>query len=388
MTDELDTWRMEPDGMVGGNRVVENTVVLTEGVATSVDGRELIVVNNAPDVTVGLGALAMMSDAEFTAKIAMLKRGQERVREIQRSLMERGDDYGVVKGIERPFLHLPGAEKLEKFYGYATEQRTERFVGDGITSPHLAYRTDSYVHLGDVSGPVVAMVSATCNSWEAKYRYVWQKALCPACQHTLIKGKLDGKLKGKFWCSQRDGGCNRTFESNDQSIAAPGKIENTDPWSLDETIMQMAQKRSYVAAVRRATGTSGIFTIDEDSPSVQAQADHSPEGSDDVAISAAPSDMTTSRGGKADQPTAIQISQLSKISKERNLGPAVIAEEIRKLGGKIDLPEGTRGEQGQALLAWINQHLTADELGSLLFLLDTPLPDPADAAAAPDKATN
>ena len=123
------------------------------------ESTDLVPVSDA-SVTVGLGALAMMSDDEFKAKIAMLKRGQERVREIQRSLMERGDDYGVVKGIDRPFLHLPGAEKLEKFYGFVTEQQTIRFIGDGVSSPHLSFRTDSTVHVGNLDGPVIAQVSA------------------------------------------------------------------------------------------------------------------------------------------------------------------------------------------------------------------------------------
>ena len=336
------------------------------------ESTDLVPVSDA-SVTVGLGALAMMSDDEFKAKIAMLKRGQERVREIQRSLMERGDDYGVVKGIDRPFLHLPGAEKLEKFYGFVTEQQTIRFIGDGVSSPHLSFRTDSTVHVGNLDGPVIAQVSAVCNSWEAKYRYTWAKAKCPKCgREDMIKGKPDGKLRGKWWCPGAKGGCNATFEAADPQIEAPGKIENPDPWSLEETLIQMSQKRSYVAAVRRATGTSGIFTIDDDSPSVQQQAE--PDRGDDERpeVENVTGQQAVQRGGRPDAPTPQQMSLLSSVSKEKKLGPDGIAAVITRLFDvPVMLPDGTRGEQGKWLWGYIEQGMSADQLGRVLETLDT-----------------
>lgn len=391
MTDELAQWRTEGDtkemDLVEAAKEVFADVMPEEMEA---EERGLITVQQPQGhhLITGMAALARMDESEFQAAMNAIERGQKRMAEFQKRAMIEGEDYGKVKGIDRPFLHLPGAEKMTLLYGLACRQEAERIIGpqeriitesgavvERYAAPPLTYHVKTYVHVGSFDGPIVAMGYGEASSWEVKYRYMWAKPACPNCgREGLVKRKSPPNLVGKWNCpSWKDmGGCNAIFEAGDPRIAG-GKIENTDPWSLAETLLQMAAKRSFVAATRRATGTSGLFTQDEDSPNVQAQADHAPDASDDVAISAAPSDMTTSRGGKADQPTAIQISLLSKISKERNLGPLVIAEEIRKLGGKIDLPEGTRGEQGQALLAWINQHLTADELGSLLFLLDTPI---------------
>ena len=88
----------------------------------------------------------------------------------------------------------------------------ERVEGDGVVAPPLAYHVRSYAHLGSFDGPVVAQGYGEANSWEPRYRYIEAKRVCPKCNHEgLIKGKIDGKLKGKWWCSARDGGCNATY---------------------------------------------------------------------------------------------------------------------------------------------------------------------------------
>lgn len=325
-------------------------------------------------VITGMAALARMDDAEYEAAIGIVTRGMERVKDFQTRAMVKGEDYGVVKGIDRPFLHLPGAEKLCLLYGLAVRQEADRITGDKDAagkwvSPPLAYHVRSYVHLGSFDGPIVGMGYGEANSWEVKYRYTWQKAKCPACSHDLVRGKPDGKLKGKYWCPSREGGCNRTFEPNDPSISMPGKVETDDPYSLAETLVQMAAKRSFVAATRRATGTSGLFTQDEDSPSVQAQAE--PESDETPAAVTAVDAGVVARGGKPEAPTAAQIAHLSKVSKEKNIGPDGIAAAIARLElGTVDLPDGTRGAKGKALLAWIEDNLTADQFGTLLHHLE------------------
>lgn len=355
-------------------------------------------------IVTGMAALARMDDAEYEAAIATVKRGLERVKDFMQRAMTDGEDYGRVKGIDRPFLHLPGAEKLCLLYGLAARQEAERVVGTkgmivrddgsethGWISPPLSYHVKTYVHLGSFDGPIVAMGYGEANSWETKYRYSWAKAKCPKCGHDLVRGKADGKLKGKWWCPSREGGCNSTYEPNDPTITPPGKVENDDPYSLAETLIQMAAKRSFVAATRRATGTSGLFTQDEDSPSVRQQSDDTPDTpAADILPEPAPADVSVSRGGKDDAPTAAQVAMLGKISKEKDLGPDRIVEYLTRLYPSIaiTLPEGDRGAKGRALLAAIQSSLTADQMGALLVLLDTGEIDPATAAQAPGEATN
>ena len=344
---------------------------------------------------VGLGALAAMDETEFNQKLEMLRRGQERLEIIVKNLLTIGIDYGRVPGITKPFLQLPGAEKLHNFYGYAVRHEVERIVGerevivasDGTQvmtekwlSAPLAFHAKSYVHLGDFDGPIVAMGYGEANAWEPKYRYIFAKATCPKCgREGLIRGKADGKLKGKWWCPSREGGCNSTFEpaatKEDGSplVALPGKIENPDPSGMAETLIQIAVKRSFVASVRRATGTSGYFTQDEDSPSVQAQSDQAPPDADEApVVTAVAAGTTVSRGGKADAPTKLQLNLLGKASKEKDLGPQGLAAVIERVTQLAPVLSGDdRPAQGRSLLAWITANLTADQLGEILHTLNT-----------------
>ena len=352
-----------------------------------IEAEERAIVTAAPQVMpqqhlmVGLGALAAMDAAEFEQKLDMLTRGQERLEAIVHRLLIKGQDYGNVPGIARPFLQLPGAEKLQNFYGYAVEQQAERVTGDGVTSAPLAYHVKSYVHLGDFNGPVVAMGYGEANSWEPKYRYVNRQPECPECGTRLIKRKSPPNLAGKWNCPTWNnmGGCNAVFEPGDTRIEQ-GKIENPDPYGLAETLIQIAAKRSFVAAIRRATGTSGYFTQDEDSPSVAAQSEGipPPEPPDQpVRVEAVTGAANVEKGGKPAAPTTEQLRHLSVLSKARDLGPQGIEAVIFKVFERDPkVPDGDRTAQSQALIAWINANLTADELGLVIQkIAEIPVPD-------------
>lgn len=340
-------------------------------------------------VVVGMGTLAAMSEEDFTAKLAIMRTGQDRIRVIMDQLLVNGEDYGKVKGIERPFLHQPGAEKLSNFYGFAVRQEAERIIGQravvkiGATeepgewlSPPLAYHVRSYVHLGSFDGPVVAMGYGEASSWEEKYRYRWAKATCPKCgREGLIKGKADGKLKGKWWCPQREGGCNSTFEAADPQIAPPAKVDNPDPHSLAETLIQMAGKRSFVASIRRATGTSGLFTQDEDSPNVQQQVAGINQEDPEPAVSTAPA-MNVGVGAKTAAPAAEQLKRLVSLSKEKDIGLPGMASLFDRLF-KIEVEETSRAVSAAA------RALTAEQLGKMLWAMETgEVPDPIEESRA------
>lgn len=315
-------------------------------------------------LVVGMGTLAAMSEEDFEAKLAVMQKGQERIRIIQDKLLIKGEDYGIVKGIERPFLHQPGAEKLANFYGFAIRQEAERLAGDGITTPPLAYHVKSYVHLGDFDGPIVAMGYGEASSWEEKYRYRWGKATCPKCgREGLIKGKADGKLKGKWWCPSKEGGCNSTFEAADQSIVQPGKVENPDPWSMAETLIQMAGKRSMVASVRRATGTSGLFTQDEDSPSVQAQVAGIAQDDPEPVIGPGPV-VTVAVGGKTEMASAEQLTRLVSLAKEKDIRKERLVDLFEVLFSR-------KVEPNSPAISAAARNLTGDEIGRMLWTMET-----------------
>jgi hypothetical protein len=333
----------------------------------------LVVAPQSNSVIVGLGALASMSDAEYEAKKLVMQRGLARVKDIQQSLMVDKEDYGKVPGIAKPFLQLPGAEKLANFYGYAVRQEADRVVrgvNDSLDVPPLAYHVRSYVHLGSFDGPVVAMGYGEANSYEEKYRWRWAKATCPpdkgGCgREGLIRGRAEGPLKGRWWCPGKEGGCNRKWEPGD--IPPPGKVENTEPYGLAETLIQIAGKRSFVASIRRATGTSGLFSQDDDLPSVQQQSADSgaPDPSvTEPVVAAAPSGVVVSVGAKSDGATEIQRKRLGEQAKAKGLNGTKMADLMNRLFGMEVEPTGAAASAAAKTLNGV-------QMGQLLMTIET-----------------
>lgn len=228
-----------------------------------------------PDQQAGTFALASMTDDEFVTRLASLKRGRDRIAQIQRELMDKDVDYGIIPGTPKPTLLKPGAEKLCDWYALRADFQPERVIGDGVTAPTLAYQTRCELHLGSLDGPVVAVGYGSANSWERKHRYRRAERACPECG---VMGALNrSKREPEFYCWTKKGGCGKTFKLNDPKIIDQplGDVENPDPWDLDTTLLKMAEKRAHVDATLRATAASGLFTQDvEDQP--RAMGDEAP----------------------------------------------------------------------------------------------------------------
>lgn len=352
-------------------------------------------------VVTGMAALAALPEEEFQAKLAVMKAGQERVRIIQRELMEDGEDYGKVSGVDRPFLHQPGAEKLGNFYGLASRHEVERVVGtrkrvtvgeittdtDEWASPPLTYIARTYVHVGDFEGPIVAEGRGECNSWEDKYRYRWSKSQCPQCGHDLMKGGANGKMAGKWFCPGFKGGCwwsvavTATNEDGTPVVKAPVRIDNPDPFGAAETLLQMAVKRSFVAAIRRATGTSGLFTQDDDVVrSMQGDDDgNAPE----PVVEPAEIGIPVQPGAKVEGQTQVQQNRLKALVQEKELTPIKIADLLTALFGI-----GLEPADGPNVSAAV-RNLNGEQTGRLIQAIETgEITDAVAEASAPSKATN
>lgn len=338
---------------------------------------------------VGVGALAAMSDEEFERNLATLQKGQERLTKLHQTLMVKGTDYGTVPGIPRPFLHKPGAEKLAQFYGLVLRFEADRIIGEWVVgadddgmavrtwlSPPLAYHVRAYAHLGSFDGPIVAQGYGEANVWEEKHRYRNEKPTCPQCGRPgLIKRVKPPALAGKWQCPGWGdfGGCGTIYEAGDPTIKSGGKIENENPYDLANTLIKMAEKRASTDVVLRATNTSGLYSQDDDSPSVQAQSAGAAGGADievptgEPPIETLKADATPQRT-KATKP---QIDELARISREKDLGPERVAEIVTRVTGQaVELPDTNRRAQSTALINVLGE-LWADDLGKVLQALTT-----------------
>jgi hypothetical protein len=222
-------------------------------------------------VIMGAAALALMSEAEFERNLAALEVARARADRIKRALMVEGADFGRVPGVEKPFLFKAGAETLDKAFGLVATFEVTRLVGTAEDQPPYSYRAHCLVHLGSSDGPVVGEGVGVCNPWESRYRYRKGGRVCPSCgAAALIRGKAE--FGGGWICWAKRGGCGAKFAAGDPAIEGQdaGATENPDPWDLENTVAKMAVKRAHVDGTIRATGTSSLFTQDEDSPAVRA----------------------------------------------------------------------------------------------------------------------
>lgn len=190
--------------------------------------------------------------------------------------LQEGRDYGApFPGGDKPTLLKPGAEKLTTFFGLTTEFDLVEKIEDWTGANHGGHPLFSYTYRTTLSrsGMKICDAVGTCNSWESKYRYRKGERSCPKCgKETIIKGKAE--YGGGFICFAKKGGCGAKFLDTDPSILNQpvGKVLNEEPYDLVNTIMKMASKRAYMAAVLIGCNASDYFTQDaedfvpEDSP--------------------------------------------------------------------------------------------------------------------------
>lgn len=277
----------------------------------SAEGREVVEYQapGAPTVHEGRGSLALLSEDEFAHKLQALKTERLRIQKIQRDVMSEGVDYGKVPGTDKPTLLKPGQEALCDMYGYKVRTEKVRTLGDGVTSPTITWDVRAVVHLGTFSGPEVGDGNGSCNSWEVKYR--WRRAglVCPNCgKEAVIKSTdFDTKQPNGWLCWKKKDGCGAKFSLTDQAVTGQtvGKVENEDPWELDNTILKMAEKRAKVDATLSVCAASGLFTQDvgEDDP-LEAEfkaSDQEQPASGPTAASPAPAPASSGNGTAGSQ---------------------------------------------------------------------------------------
>lgn len=218
--------------------------------------------------------------------IPQLVQNMETLRDVMRAVMVKDTDFGIVPGTNsKPTLLKPGGEKLAKLFKYAPEF-VEKITDLG--TGHREYDVKCrLVHIP--SGDFVGEASATCSTMESKYRYRGGARKCPQCGAAAIKkSKFPPRNKPGaqpgFYCYAKVGGCGCEFDADDTSITSQSeqKTENPDIADQWNTVKQMAQKRAFLSAIKTATASSELFTIDVGDPEDDsAHHDHDPAAARD-----------------------------------------------------------------------------------------------------------
>ena len=155
--------------------------------------------------------------------------------------LKEGFDYGTIPGTQRPTLLKPGAEKISKLLKLGDSFEIVDQVKDWAKPFfHFVVRC----HLKAFDGTPISEGLGECNSMEAKYRYRWvyERDIPPSYTiASMVKQERTAKGGGRFLVY---------------------RVENEDIYSQVNTILKMAEKRSFVDAVLHAGRLSDVFTQD------------------------------------------------------------------------------------------------------------------------------
>jgi len=212
---------------------------------------------------------------------------------LSKDVLKTDLDYGIIPGVSKPSLFKPGAEKLRFVYGLQTETIcVDKIFEKDEEIPYIDYTYRTTVKSPDGSR-ILATSEGNANSYESKFRFVWvNEANLPegvdkdhlATRSNTIqefafaieKAETGGKYgkPAEYWEKWQkaitDGTAKKIQRKTSIGKTMDGwemgglsyRIENPDVIGLKNTIMKMADKRSFVGAILKATGASEFFTQD------------------------------------------------------------------------------------------------------------------------------
>lgn len=215
-----------------------------------------------------LRALGRMTEAEYAEEVRAIIAGTNRMMALQRDLLREGVDYGTIPGTPKPTLYQPGAERLAMFHRLIPDHVVTKAVTPVPGHPdRIDVEADCRLHLGSLDGPIIGGAKGAISSYEDRYRWRVLQRTCPTCQQPTI-GKNKAEWGGGWGCRTNKGGCGAKFPDGYKPIEDQplGRVENDEPYALLNTLVQMAQKRAFVAAVRHALGITDLFTEEIEEP--------------------------------------------------------------------------------------------------------------------------
>jgi hypothetical protein len=213
--------------------------------------------------------MRMSNELQTTSNSLMeIKTLSERVKTVKEALesvMEKDIDYGIIEGTDKPTLYKNGAELLCMLFKLSPMLKNEQI---NLENGHINVISRCELIHRD-TGTIWGSGGGSCSTMESKYRYRKQNRKCPNCGNEyIIKGKKE--YGGGWVCWTKDKkGCGAKFGDNDQKIVNQivGRVENIDIADQYNTVLKMAEKRSFVQATLFVTGGSRCFTQDvEDMP--------------------------------------------------------------------------------------------------------------------------
>ena len=192
-------------------------------------------------------------------RIADLVARVDFVHAVMDKVMKNGVHYGVIPGCgKRKVLLKGGADVLRLAYGLTPEMTKEI-----IDLPDGHREVKAECRLSTSSGLVVGQGFGSCSTLETKYRYRTGPSTPtgkPVPKEYWDMRKNDpGRAKALLG---GDGYSTKKVDGRWEIVQVGERVENPDPADCYNTVLKMAIKRAYVAAVIVATATSDILDQD------------------------------------------------------------------------------------------------------------------------------
>jgi len=206
---------------------------------------------------------------DYAMPVDSIVRQVNRIQEVMQKVMKDGEHYGRIPGTDKPSLLKPGAEKLTLTFRLDPDYEIIREVRD---RDFIAYTMKCLLtHIP--TGQRIASGIGSCNSREAKYRFRFAEELTEMPVPTEYwKAKEAGDSKEMKRLLGEGMRVRKNEATGAWVLARAEKVENDNPWDLDNTIIKMACKRALVAAVLNGTAASDIFTQDVEDQDVEPEA--------------------------------------------------------------------------------------------------------------------
>jgi hypothetical protein len=207
------------------------------------------------DTALAIRQNEVLTPADIIAQVALIQ-------QVMSGVMHEGEHYGKIPGCgDKPSLLKPGAEKLAMTFRLAPSYHRDV---EKLDNDHRDYvLTCTLTSL--VTGQVVGDAMGSCSTKESKYRFrtgevTFTGEPVPPAYWDLRKDKQPEAiaLLGGRGHSTKKNPDTGTWEI----VVAGEKVEHDNPADNYNTVLKMAMKRAFIAAILSATAASDIFTQD------------------------------------------------------------------------------------------------------------------------------
>lgn len=246
---------------------------------------------------------SIVGDGSGSLTVAQIKANRHAMLELMQSEMKPGVDYGKIKGVDKPSLFKPGAEKLLMLFRVEAVPDVEDLSGPDL----IRYRVKLQgIHMPTGISVGRGMGEASTDEDKYRWRATYNRLEWENTPEDRRRTKYGSKKTERGW---------EDYET---------RQIRTNPADAANTILKMAEKRAKVALALAVTGASDIFSQDLEEMEKWLREAIDPEAPD-----AGDAPPATSKAASTSRPQAKAAAQQTVLNDQQ---VAHLRREIDKVG--------------------------------------------------------